>query len=145
MCPVRPQHGDVLLLISCQRAKCQHASQHNTGPLFLFLAPDTANTKTKISLTRLAGRCSCTLFKHTTPSPAIIPTPVNASLCHRLDGLARSIFNQRPVIAFISLPTLHSMLSQAHTHTHIHMLGDHMQRGDVSFHQLVPEEAVCIS
>ncbi len=138
MCPVQTQHGEALLLISCQRAKCQHASEHNTVPLFLFLAPFTAYTKMKISLTSFVRCCSRTVFKHTAPSSAIIPSNVIAGLCHRLDGLARSIFNQCPVIAFISLPALHSTLSQAHTHTktHMHMLEDHMLRGDVCFHQI---------
>lgn len=56
-------------------------------------------------------------FKHTAPSFPIIPPSVITRFCQHLDLLARSIFNQRPIITFISRPTLHSMLSYAHVHT----------------------------
>lgn len=54
-------------------------------PCSFFLEPYATNAKTKISLTSLAGRSSRTLFKHTAPSSPLIPPPVIASLCHRLD------------------------------------------------------------
>lgn len=123
----------------------------------------TANTKTESSLTSFAGRSShffyFFFFKHTAPSSPITLPSVIARLCHHADLLARSIFNQRPVIAFISLPTLHSMLSYAHTtHTHTHIdtyihthrqtdrhayiIGQYAERGH--YINTVPEEAVYI-
>lgn len=66
-------------------------------------------------------RCSRTLFRHTAPSSAVFSPPVIACLCHRLYGPAGYIFDQHPVITFISLSILHSMLSQAHTHSTTHI------------------------
>ena len=85
-------------------------------------------------------------FKHTAPCSPVIPPSVIARLCHHLHLLAHSIFNQHPIIAYISLPTLHSMcLTHTHEHTHIHEHaragGQYAERGH--FINTVPEEAVC--
>lgn len=64
------QYREMLLLISCQRAKHQHMSSHHTSPFFFFSFPSafhpTLLTQRQKSLS-LVLMLSCTLEAHRSP------------------------------------------------------------------------------